>query len=318
LTARDYSRSSEPARVIETTGIFDVSKPIPPGDFATPGKVVAVYLGRRNAALVTRRQVRDEVYLPAMVLLRERTYPGLGIIEPCLPSREGPPSGLGWIHEIKYDGFRIQGRRNAAGVRLNSRKGNDLTRRFPFIAMAVESLPVKSCLIDGEVIACDKIGLADFDLIRGHGVVASGVHCAFDLLELDGRDLRREPVEKRKGLLAKLLKGLHCPQRAFQGGRRDRVSRSGPARLRAHRVEAARFDLPLRAQRALAQDQKPSRVSREGRGRGGLEPLPAAFDIAKRNQHCAVNCAGKGNACQIRRPLRCSQGGHGCGEIPAR
>ena len=71
--------------------------------------------------------------------------------------------------------------------------------------MAVGKLPVRSCLIDGEAIVCDENGLAVFDLIRGHGSKRSAVLCAFDLLELDGRDLRRRPIEDRKGLLAKLL-----------------------------------------------------------------------------------------------------------------
>jgi ATP-dependent DNA ligase len=73
--------------------------------------------------------------------------------------------------------------------------------------MAVGKLPVRSFLIDGEAIVCDETGLAVFDLIRRHGALASAVHCTFDLLELDGLDLRREPIEKRKALLAKLLKG---------------------------------------------------------------------------------------------------------------
>jgi bifunctional non-homologous end joining protein LigD len=73
--------------------------------------------------------------------------------------------------------------------------------------MAVGKLLVSSCLIDGEAIVCDENGLAVFDLIRRHGALASAVLCAFDLLELDGRDLRREPIEKRKALLARLLKG---------------------------------------------------------------------------------------------------------------
>jgi bifunctional non-homologous end joining protein LigD len=60
-----------------------------------------------------------------------------------------------------------------------------------------------------QAIVCDENGLADFELIRRHGALASAVHCAFDLLELDGRDLRGEPIEKRKALLAKLLKGSH-------------------------------------------------------------------------------------------------------------
>ena len=145
-----------------------------------------------------------------MVLLRERTRPGLGIIEPCLPSpAKAPPSGPDWLHEIKHDGFRILARRDAAGVRLITRAGNDFSSRFPFIAMAVGKLPVRSCLIDGEAIVCDEKGLAVFELIRRHGALASAVHCAFDLLELGGRDLRREPIEHRKALLAKLLKGQH-------------------------------------------------------------------------------------------------------------
>jgi len=73
--------------------------------------------------------------------------------------------------------------------------------------MAVSKLPVRSCLIDGEAIVCDKDGLAVFDLIRGHGSKASAVLCAFDLLELDGADLRRRPIEERKILLTELLHG---------------------------------------------------------------------------------------------------------------
>src|SRR5215469_17237420 len=142
--------------------------------------------------------------------LRERTRPGLGIIEPCLPSpAKAPPSGPGWLHEIKHDGFRILGRHSAAGIRLITRAGNDFSSRFPFIAMAVGKLPVRSSLIDGEAIVCDENGLAVFDLIRGYGSKASAVLCAFDVLELDGKDLRRLPIEIRKHLLAKLLKGSH-------------------------------------------------------------------------------------------------------------
>jgi bifunctional non-homologous end joining protein LigD len=142
--------------------------------------------------------------------LRERTRPGLGIIEPCLPSpAKVPPSGPGWLHEIKHDGFRILARRDSAGVRLITRAGNDFSSRFPFIAMAVAKLPLRSCLIDGEAIVCDDNGLAVFDLIHRHGALASAVLCAFDLLELDGRDLRREAIEDRKRLLGKLLRGSH-------------------------------------------------------------------------------------------------------------
>ena len=130
----------------------------------------------------------------------------LRVIEPCLPSpAKAPPSGSGWLHEIKHDGFRILARRDSADVRLITRHGNDFTERFPLVASAVAALPARSCLIDGEAIVCNENGLAVFELIRGHGSKTSAVLCAFDLLELDGRDLRRRPIEERKSLLAKLL-----------------------------------------------------------------------------------------------------------------
>jgi bifunctional non-homologous end joining protein LigD len=128
----------------------------------------------------------------------------------CLPRpAKKPPAGPGWIHEIKHDGFRILARRGPVGARLITRNGNDFTHRFPFIETAVKSLPVRSCLIDGEAVVCDENGLAVFELIRGHRTHASAVLCAFDLLELDGEDLRRHAIENRKHLLAKLLKGSH-------------------------------------------------------------------------------------------------------------
>jgi bifunctional non-homologous end joining protein LigD len=122
---------------------------------------------------------------------------------------KAPPSGPGWLHEIKHDGFRILARRAPAGVRLITRNGNDFTSRFPFIEMAVKSLPVRSCLIGGEAIVCDKDGLAVFELIRGHRMIAGAMHCAFDLLEVNGEDIRNYPIEKRKNALAELLRDAH-------------------------------------------------------------------------------------------------------------
>jgi bifunctional non-homologous end joining protein LigD len=133
-----------------------------------------------------------------------------GFIEPCLPtSAKAPPSGPEWIHEIKRDGFRIMARRDAAGVHLFTRKGNDFTPRFAQIAAAVAALPVRSCLIDGEAIVCNEAGLAVFDLVRQRRHGPSAVLYAFDLLELDGRDLRWLPIEHRKRTLAKTVRGPH-------------------------------------------------------------------------------------------------------------
>jgi bifunctional non-homologous end joining protein LigD len=71
----------------------------------------------------------------------------------------------------------------------------------------VAALPVRSCTIDGEAIACDRDGLAVFELLRRRRSDQPVTLCAFDLLEVDGRDLRREPIEDRKTELAKLLRG---------------------------------------------------------------------------------------------------------------
>jgi bifunctional non-homologous end joining protein LigD len=129
-------------------------------------------------------------------------------LEPCLPRpAKEPPVGLGWIHEIKHDGFRILARREAERVRLFTRHGTDFTVRYPKIAAAVESLPVRSCALDGEAIVVNQDGLSIFDLIRYRQNDNAAVLCAFDLIELDGEDLRWQPVERRKAVLADLLRG---------------------------------------------------------------------------------------------------------------
>jgi len=143
--------------------------------------------------------------------LGERTRPGLGIIEPCLPSpAKVPPSGPGWIHEIKHDGFRIMARRDGAGVRLFTRHGNDFTSRFPLAVTAVGALSARSFLLDGEAIVANERGLAVFDLIRHKRHGDDAVLIAFDLIELDGKDLRRTPIEQRKRTLAKLVRRPHA------------------------------------------------------------------------------------------------------------
>jgi bifunctional non-homologous end joining protein LigD len=143
-------------------------------------------------------------------MLPLRTRRSVGFIQPCLPSpAERPPSGAGWIHEIKHDGFRIMARRDGAGDQLISRHGNDFTSRFPLAAAAVSALSARWFLIDGEAICPDENGLAVFDLIhKRHGEDA--VLIAFDLIELDGEDLRRTPIEQRKRTLAKLVRRPHA------------------------------------------------------------------------------------------------------------
>jgi bifunctional non-homologous end joining protein LigD len=129
-----------------------------------------------------------------------------GFIEPCLrTSANQAPSGPEWLHEIKHDGFRVIARKDGKRVRLYSRPGNDLTYRFPLIVEALVELRSQSCIIDGEAVACGDDGIASFDRIRHQHHDGSVFLYAFDLIELSGDDLRRDPLNVRKATLASVL-----------------------------------------------------------------------------------------------------------------
>jgi bifunctional non-homologous end joining protein LigD len=139
------------------------------------------------------------------MLLRPRALPA-GFIAPCLPTNAPqPPSGGQWLHEIKHDGFRVIARKNGDRVRLYSRPGNDLTYRFPRIVEAMAKLRAQSCIVDGEAVACREDGLSSFDRIRYRQHDVEVFMWAFDLIELDGEDLRRHPLTVRKKALTSLL-----------------------------------------------------------------------------------------------------------------
>jgi bifunctional non-homologous end joining protein LigD len=138
-------------------------------------------------------------------VLKERTLPA-GFIAPCLPTKaHEPPSGKAWLHEIKHDGFRVIARKDGAKVRLYSRPGNDLTYRFPLIVESMARLRPRSCIIDGEAVVCDSNGMVSFDHIRYRRHDSSAFMYAFDLIELNGDDLRRDPLEVRKVTLANII-----------------------------------------------------------------------------------------------------------------
>jgi bifunctional non-homologous end joining protein LigD len=117
------------------------------------------------------------------------------------------PTGRGWLHEAKYDGYRIIGRKVADEVTLFSRSGLDWTVRFPAIADALLTFPAASALIDGEVAFVLPNGLTDFKSLQEHidSPHPSIRYFVFDLLILDGKDLRKKPLKDRRALLAKLM-----------------------------------------------------------------------------------------------------------------
>ncbi len=117
-----------------------------------------------------------------------------------------PPTGKGWIHEIKFDGYRIQMRVENGEVTLKTRKGLDWTAKWPAIAAAASSLP--DCIIDGEICALDENGAPDFAALQAalsEGKTDDLVYFAFDLLFVGDDDLRDHPLTDRKERLASFL-----------------------------------------------------------------------------------------------------------------
>jgi ATP-dependent DNA ligase len=171
-----------------------------------------------------------------------RIPPPPGFIAPCLPTRaESPPSGPVWLHEIKHDGFRIIARKDGRRVRLYSRPGNDLSHRFPLIIETVAHLRASSVILDGEAVACGNDGVTSFDRLRYHRHDDTVFLYVFDLLELNGDDLRREPLEVRKATLASLL------TKASAGlGSVEHIEADEPNRVRARPCRRRPDDLPLK------------------------------------------------------------------------
>ena len=130
-----------------------------------------------------------------------------GFGDPCLPTRaKVAPRGSVWIHEIKHDGYRLMVRRTPEGVRVRTRRGYDWTDRFPQIVEAANRLRATSFVLDGQGVILRPDGAADFDRLHSRWHNGEVQFLGFDLLELDGADLRREPLAHRKAALASLLR----------------------------------------------------------------------------------------------------------------
>ncbi|HEX9072756.1 MAG TPA: DNA ligase D, partial [Pseudolabrys sp.] len=131
-------------------------------------------------------------------------------VAPCLATlSDKSPDSDKWVHEIKFDGYRIQARLDRGKVKLLTRKGLDWTKKFPTIADAVAKLPVRSALIDGEVVVEGDDGISSFSLLQQDLKAERHdrmVFYVFDLMYLDGADLKSLPLRARKDALAKLLK----------------------------------------------------------------------------------------------------------------
>jgi bifunctional non-homologous end joining protein LigD len=128
-----------------------------------------------------------------------------GFVEPCVPTLAAkPPSGPDWVHEIKHDGYRLIVRRDGE-ARLFTRRGHDWTDRYPAIASATAKLRAQSFTMDREAVVVSADGVAIFDALHRRHKASNAILYAFDLLELDGEDLRPLPLSARTAKLARLL-----------------------------------------------------------------------------------------------------------------
>ena len=196
------------------------------GDVAAQGIAAAEAPSDRHARLISLEKWRhgrscpywDHVWVPKV---RNFSTPAaregearLGAARPARGLRKGCQRNPVQTAPARYQpDLRDQARRLPAygparprGYRLLTRNGNDWSARFPLVVEAVNHLNVRSCLIDGEVVCCDEKGVAAFHILRRRRNEERAFLYAFDLLELDGLDMRREPIETRKATLASLLR----------------------------------------------------------------------------------------------------------------
>src|SRR5947209_4453852 len=140
----------------------------------------------------------------------EAPFPA-GFIEPCDPTlAERAPAGQEWVYEIKADGYRAQAHLRAGKATIYSRTGLNWTKQFRRIGEALEKLGARDAVFDGEAVVYGTNGLPDFQAMRSATGARSSAalrYHAFDLLYLDGRDLRQLPYVQRKSLLERLLQG---------------------------------------------------------------------------------------------------------------
>ena len=132
----------------------------------------------------------------------------LKFIEPQLASPvDQPPEGKNWIHEIKYDGYRTQLLLEPGQARVFTRNGFDWSDRYPSIIRAASHLPCHSAIIDGEAILPKGDGASDFEAFQSaiHDNPHSIILYAFDLMHVDGTDLRRESLAVRRSILKALI-----------------------------------------------------------------------------------------------------------------
>jgi bifunctional non-homologous end joining protein LigD len=187
-----------------------------------------------------------------------------GFIEPALASSiEKVPSGARWLHEIKFDGYRVQLHLAHEDIKVFTRRGNDWTSRFKKVAADAYLINAGSAIIDGEIVVPATNGTTDFSVLQNElkGKSTKIVMVAFDLLYLNGYDLRKLPLAERKMHLKKLIAKTAIQfSESFEVDGPESLQARLLARARRRRVEGARQPLQLRPGKRLGEeDLRPTR-----------------------------------------------------------
>jgi bifunctional non-homologous end joining protein LigD len=178
-----------------------------------------------------------------------------------------PPAGEGWLHEIKYDGYRVRLAVEGGAARVLTRGGEEWSDRMGALARAAAALPVTSALIDGEAVVFGRNGAPDFGALQAALSERKDdriVYLAFDLLHLDGRDLRTEPLSRRKELLRSLLERAGHRAHPLRGARGGTGTSSSPPRVRSRsRARSPSGPRPRTARAGRPSGARPSAARQE-------------------------------------------------------
>jgi bifunctional non-homologous end joining protein LigD len=180
------------------------TKAIKPRESGTTGDAPA----RRRRSQGPAPEIKEiEINVPRLPSRRPQ------FVEPMKAAlTETLPRGAEWIYELKFDGVRALALKDRNGVRLMSRNAKEFTARFPEIIEALEQLPAKEAMLDGEIVALDEQGRSSFQLLQANQLPGSSrpaiFYYVFDLVQLDGKDFTGLPLLKRKAIAQELLSGL--------------------------------------------------------------------------------------------------------------
>jgi bifunctional non-homologous end joining protein LigD len=261
---------------------------VPPHPVLLPeGRRDAITLAEDNSRVLSPLGERDRVrggFPPTdpSKLTGAKKAPLPKFVEPCLALlAESPPEGDNWLHEIKFDGYRLMAVIENRRVRLLTRRGLDWTDRFPGIAEALGQLPLNSAIMDGEAVVEDESGVSSFsalqDALSERQQATGAVMFAFDLIYLDGYSLRDVTLDDRKNALETLLRATRHPSLRYS----EHVTGNGRAmienacRLGLEGIVSKRRNAPYRSGRH-GEWLKAKCTNREEFVIGGYAPSTAA------------------------------------------